>query len=1150
MKARTHRLAQAAVWLTALVVCLGVGYAVNAADEPPPAPPPKAAAADTPEGVKQQIAQLEKQIDELNAEAEKLVNVEDQDKRTTIRKQIKSLRLQVRILEHRLDQLSDSASQSGVDQVRERYRQRIREYEAQKSAIRRQTIARFEEALGRNPNSNLAPDILWRLGNLYFEEAHATYLEAWDRYETEMDRLYNQGATNVVPEEPKHNYGRSVELLSRILRDFPSYEHKDKTLYLLAYCLQEQNDDDRALMIYQQLITESPKSESVPEAYVRMGEIHFARDQYDKAIERYQQVLQFPKSKFYDKALYKLGWSYYKTRDYDAAVKYFSDVLRYYRERPVTAGRKGKGDDLRQESLDYIAISFTEAEGLNGAGAAVSFMQKFGDRDLGRQILLKVGEVYDERTDYEPARQAYRAYLQNFPLAPEVPEVYSKIAQTYEKESRFEEAVQIYSEIGTKLGPDSEWARVNANVKTAEVSRAAKFRQTSFLAAATFHHEKAQKAGGAEAQAHYQKAIESYEIYLANYPDSDGAYETAFNVAECYMELQQYPQAAAKYQKVIEIKKDKDLWANALFNRAKAYELQVEKEGGLPNKEAITARDKAASSGDKAGTPKTVEIKPTAMSATTGNWVKSLGEHVENLPDSDKSPAMLYKIGEIYYLHGDFDNARVYFKQVFDKYPKSDVVAFASYWFIETYKQRQDYAGLKEATRVVPESSKLGLDTTALKSLSAGATFKIAEQKLRDSTSASPVVKAQVQDAIDEYQRGIAENPNDKLADVAMLNIAVAYENHIQDLIRANEAYLYLAKNYPKSQHAPDALLKAAFNYQVLVEFDKAVEAYELFYQSFPGHKEAGNALYNAAVLREESGQSSAAVSLYQQYLGKHATAADASEVSFNVARLYEKSNNLSAAEQAYDAYAKRGADNAERMSEAYFRWGKILEDRGQTGEAEKRYLQAVAVFVKAKSEDPKAEVNARYAAEAQFRVTSRFYEAYKSMAFTGNLKKDANVLKEKAEAFKRLKDNYEQIVTFGNYQWATAALHMIGVINQDFSESLLKAPVPKDLPPEQQDEYIFKLEEIAFPIKNRALEAFKQNVAKGVSERVVNEWIVKSYLELKKLEPQAVEPKFEKTTASDVPALATAGVDPTLPAAPVAPPPTTPGADAKGGKP
>jgi hypothetical protein len=57
---------------------------------------------------------------------------------------------------------------------------------------------------------------------------------------------------------------------------------------------------------------------------------------------------------------------------------------------------------------------------------------------------------------------------------------------------------------------------------------------------------------------------------------------------------------------------------------------------------------------------------------------------------------------------------------------------------------------------------------------------------------------------------------------LALNNVAVAYENYLLDLHAANEALLRLAQNYPKSDLAGKSLLKAAYNYQVLGEFDLA----------------------------------------------------------------------------------------------------------------------------------------------------------------------------------------------------------------------------------------------------------------------------------------------------------------------------------------
>jgi len=101
-----------------------------------------------------------------------------------------------------------------------------------------------------------------------------------------------------------------------------------------------------------------------------------------------------------------------------------------------------------------------------------------------------------------------------------------------------------------------------------------------------------------------------------------------------------------------------------------------------------------------------------------------------------------------------------------------------------------------------------------------------------------------------------------------------------------------------------------------------------------------------------------------------------------------------------------------------------------------------------------------------------------------------------------------------GQFEWATAALFMIGKINKDFAEALFSAPIPDDLPPEQQDLYIVRLEELAFPLKKKSINAFEANIDKGKAEKKRNKWLDFSYDELKTYKPEIVEAKYELYTS------------------------------------
>ena len=65
------------------------------------------------------------------------------------------------------------------------------------------------------------------------------------------------GEVDEIPEEPKKDYGRSVRLYKRILRDYPDYEFLDGTYYMLGYLSESasaQYDEEQGLAVFQGLV--------------------------------------------------------------------------------------------------------------------------------------------------------------------------------------------------------------------------------------------------------------------------------------------------------------------------------------------------------------------------------------------------------------------------------------------------------------------------------------------------------------------------------------------------------------------------------------------------------------------------------------------------------------------------------------------------------------------------------------------------------------------------------------------------------------------------------------------------------------------------------------------------------------------------------
>ena len=340
-----------------------------------------------------------------------------------------------------------------------------------------------------------------------------------------------------------------------------------------------------------------------------------------------------------------------------------------------------------------------------------------------------------------------------------------------------------------------------------------------------------------------------------------------------------------------------------------------------------------------------------------------------------------------------------------------------------------------------------------------------------------------------------------------MHNAAVIYETNLHNIYKANELYAEVARKYPKWEGSAADLFHAAYNFEKIVEIERAMALYEDFGTLFPKAKEAPDALFNAGLLREKNKEYSKAIKIYSQHLKQYPASRDAGDITFAIAKLYGEMKLPAQQEAWLNTYVRNHSDGA-KLTEAYCKLGELKEAAKQADDANRNYTRAVAAF--RRSQDAGPDVDGRWAAQAWFRMLEPEYRAYKEIRFSLPQSRMAKQLEQKAGMWKKLRGEYEKIIALGNFDWASAALYRIGMIDRDFADSLFHAPVPAGLNPQEQDAYIVSLEDKAFPVESRAIEAFTTNVQKAAQFRYRNDWIDKSYDELRKYKPESKDQMFE----------------------------------------
>jgi len=223
----------------------------------------------------------------------------------------------------------------------------------------------------------------------------------------------------------------------------------------------------------------------------------------------------------------------------------------------------------------------------------------------------------------------------------------------------------------------------------------------------------------------------------------------------------------------------------------------------------------------------------------------------------------------------------------------------------------------------------------------------------------------------------------------AWMNIAWRYVMK-KDYAKAAEAFTKVANDYPHSEYAPEALLRAgdmfsragkheealavyqeflqrypndprassvpqnimfiAWAYADKGEYEKAAQIFKIIAENFPKSEQAPEALLRAGDMFSKAGKSEEAAKIYSKFVELYANDPKAASAMMNLAWGYAQKQDYEKAAQTF----KMIADNfpkSEQAPEALLRAGDMFSKAGKSEEAAKIYSKFVELY----ANDPKA---------------------------------------------------------------------------------------------------------------------------------------------------------------------------------------------------
>lgn len=1008
---------------------------------------------------------------------------------------------------------------------------------------RDEAIEQLKAIIARIPPGPQKSDALFQLAELWIEKSKHYYfreMEAHLQKKTEFLECEDEkGEGNCGPEPQVNNHqselyrSEALRLYEQILKDSPTYGRKDEVLFALATNLYEKGDKTNAIARYRDLVTQYPNSHFAGDAYVNMGEHYFNNNDLARAEAAYQKALEAGahEPRIYNFALYKLAWCSFNAGDYEGALQKFQEVV-----VRSEAGRTKHEVELKSEALRDMVLTWSR---LGEVYAAADYYRSVTSREQARRYVAMLANRYFGEKRSELAIQTFRLLIDEDPNDPKAPEWQSNIVRSYEDMRDRAKVVEEMKILVANYKPGSAWAVANASNQAA-LAAAYELTEAAMREMVTDYHQEAQKTKEVKT---YRLAAGIYKDYLDSFADSDYAYNLRFYYAEILWTLEEWDKAAEQYELVYEKDPEGSYSKTAAYNAILAYEKLIAIDRGELEKSQLRDDQKVDENKRKGRAAQAKRITAASVDAKVQaeeipHWEQKLIAACDRYAEIAAADKRLeqdeinvrYKAAFVYYDRKHFTEAAKRFGEIILKWPTDPQAQKAADLSLNILEVREEWYELARLSRAFLANEKLAKPgtkwTQELAKITEGAQYAYIDRVVYKQEQK----KAQAATMFREF---VAEFPKSQYAAQA-LRYAMIIFDEAKELDKGIEVGEQLIAQYPESEHKAPAMLTLAGFYERTADFAKAASYYRRYAYEWEesvgirakeGEKRpqlkaaadvikakpeearrASDALYNAALWTEGLGRYDEAIALYREYIDRYATVPDGVPVdllAYNIALIREKEGNWSAAEAAFDDFIKKYEKRASpgTVYLARYKRALALQKLGKGSEANRLFEICARDFARLPEKDRRNIDLVDAYAHSLFVMLEPKWKAYERIKFD-NVRTMAKALQAKLKATPELEKAYTEVIATGSADWGIAALTRIGMMYQDFARNFIESPDPLGLDEDQLIMYRSELENRAFPLEEKAIEAFEKALDKSYELGVYNDYTLQAQNALNRFMP------------------------------------------------
>ena len=950
---------------------------------------------------------------------------------------------------------------------------------ADAAAVRDSAIRQLQGFLQEYPNSPLRPNALLQLGELLVQRADERFAERQRATTPVPAATPGDTVTAATPGSivasataARPDYSEAIAVLEQLVSRYPDFNRLHEASYTLGTLYMGEAQFANAARAFRAVATEDSAAAPLrAEAFFRLGDAVFEqaaqatgarrRALFAEAASAYEQATQLAQQggDIWFLAQYKLGWAYYNQatsanqEEYRQAVETFDRLIAAYDQ--LSAEQQSRLG-LRQEAIEYMAISFTQ---IGGAEAANRYFAQRGGAEYRMQVLRRVATSLRDQGNFPQAVLAYNTILQEMPTDSSALAIQREIVDIYQNRMLQPDSAQAARlALVERFGPTSEWARANPGLAdSARVAREMALRESGQYLLANAQRNRNQQQ--------FTQAAQLYERYLGEFPQSDSARAVALYLGEALFGQGDFMRAGSAYTRSAYGYTERDTLTR------------------LAAQNAIVAYDSALA-------------RNRTDRAAQDSMFSAVYQFVQAFPETPTARTALQQAGRRASQVERWDAMERTFRLYVERYPNDPYTPTAQRLIADAMYQQGQYAEAQNQWQVAEQAARASgnrtvADSIALIRRSAAVTFadtliargeyrRAAEEvyvALADRNPDSPDAPGALRDAIETYREADS-------AATARGDEAAAREAK-RRAVQLTERLVSTYPNYP--QRRGYQILRA--NYLAdLGQREEAVTALRELVQDNRDFEGRQGAMLRIALLLDSLGRAPEAAQAYAAFSQAYPRAPQAADAQWNAAIVYRDAGDTTRAAQEFRRFAQR-FPNDPRAGEARQNQIGLLVQSGNT--------EAVASELETLCRRPTEEIRplcAERAARTYFEAGRRLWPQYDALELriTGTL--TAATLNRATAQKRQLRDRmvgqFEQAINTGNPLYLSAATYYAGLAQWEYGNFMRDIQLPASMPAEQQEQARQAAAQTAEEFFAGARNTWQLLLEKAQQESINNEWI------------------------------------------------------------